>query len=183
MVDIADQATGNNTLYNIIRPTLKKCLLEKVTFIGDTLAFKPYHSKAQNGYYIRIVLNNGLQVMYKYNEENKELESYLYSTHKGTTYASSEAKVDYTNKTVVEEPSWFSKIWNSIFSSDDAEQEKQQKQDKQEVKEKKDTDDEPSWFSKTWNSIFSSNDEKDGEDKEIKNEEKATNKQQKSKKS
>lgn len=183
LVDIADQATGNNTLYNIIRPTLKKCLLEKVTFIGDTLAFKPYHSKAQNGYYIRIVLNNGLQVMYKYNEENKKLESYLYSTHKGTTYASSEAKVEYTSKTVVEEPSWFSKIWNSIFSSDDAEQEKQQKQDKQEVKEKKDTDDEPSWFSKTWNSIFSSNDEKDGEDKEIKNEEKATNKQQKSKKS
>ena len=50
-VDIAEEGIGSNypILYNIIRPVLKKCLLKKVTFLGDTLAFKPHHSKEPVG--------------------------------------------------------------------------------------------------------------------------------------
>ena len=176
-VDIAEEGIGSNypILYNIIRPVLKKCLLKKVTFLGDTLAFKPHHSKEQNGYYVRIVLNNGLQVMYKYNEDSHELEPYLYSTTKNIIYANSKAKAEYTNKPVADKPSWFSRLWNSLFSSDDADQnEKQKKKEEkveQEVKAQKATDDEPSWFSKMWNSMFSSDDANQNE-KQKKKEEK-----------
>lgn len=108
--------------------------------------------------------------MYKYNEDSHELEPYLYSTTKNIIYANSKAKAEYTNKPVADKPSWFSRLWNSLFSSDDADQnEKQKKKEEkveQEVKAQKATDDEPSWFSKMWNSMFSSDEKSD--DKEIK---------------
>lgn len=73
--------------------------------------------------------------MYKYNEDIHELEPYLYSTTKNIIYANSKAKAEYTNKPVADKPSWFSRLWNSLFSSDDADQNEKQKKKEEKVEQ------------------------------------------------
>ena len=134
----------------------------EIIFKGDTLAYKPHHSKKQDGYYVRIVLNNGLQVVYKYCEDTSLLEPYFYFDGKCRHYINKKAKEEYLFRgTPNKEPSFWSKAWSSItnwFSSDsDSEQDK--KEDK-----------EPSFWSKAWSSTtnwFSSDSDSDSEqDKE-----------------
>jgi len=153
---------------------LDKYLLDEITFIGDSLSFKPYHTKAQEGSYVRIVLQNGLQIMFKYNENTNELEPYLYTKGKEFIYANPTAKSEYTYKenddnkelkkqdsTDKDDKSWYSKMWNSIFSSDN----ESKYDDNKELKKQDSTDkDDESWYSKMWNSIFSSDNESKKED-------------------
>ena len=49
-----------------------------VKFAGDSLVFQPHHSLQQKGYYLRIVLSNGINILYKF--ENGELLPFMYST-------------------------------------------------------------------------------------------------------
>lgn len=144
-------------LYKIVKDAIDDCSLDEITFVGDSLSFKPYHTKAQEGYYVRIVLQNGLQIMYKYNDDTNKLEPYLYTKGKEIIYANSTAKSEYTKKekSEVDEPSWFMKFWNSLFSSgnDDIVDNAGQK------KNESIAEDEESFFGKLWNyiNIFSSN--------------------------
>jgi len=131
-----------------------------IKFEGDSLAYEPHHSKMQKGYYFTIVLSNGLQVVYKYNEDNNILEPYYYFDGKYRHFINVSAKEEYNyiEKPIEEEPSWWSRTWTSItswFSSDSDAEEK----DKEETEKS-------SWWSKTWTSItgwFSS--DTDEEDK------------------
>ena len=144
-------------LYKIVKDAIDDYSLDEITFVGDSLSFKPYHTKAQEGYYVRIVLQNGLQIMYKYNDDANKLEPYLYTKGKEIIYANSTAKSEYTKKekSEVDVPSWFMKFWNSLFSSgnddiiDNADQKKNESI----------AEDEESFFGKLWNyiNIFSSN--------------------------
>ena len=139
-------------MYKIVKDAIDDYSLDEITFVGDSLSFKPYHTKAQEGYYVRFVLQNGLQIMYKYNDDTNILEPYLYTKGKEIIYANSTAKSEYTNKekSDVDEPSWFMKFWNSLFSSgnddiiDNADQKKNESI----------AEDEESFFGKLWNIIF-----------------------------
>ena len=139
-------------LYKIVKDAIDDYSLDEITFVGDSLSFKPYHTKAQEGYYVRIVLQNGLQIMYKYNDDANKLEPYLYTKGKEIIYANSTAKSEYTKKekSEVDEPSWFMKFWNSLFSSgnDDIVDNADQK------KNESIAEDEESFFGKLWNTIF-----------------------------
>ena len=139
-------------LYKIVKDAIDDYSLDEITFVGDSLSFKPYHTKAQEGYYVRFVLQNGLQIMYKYNDDTNILEPYLYTKGKEIIYANSTAKSEYTNnkKSEVDEPSWFMRFWNSLFSSgnDDIVDNADQK------KNESIAEDEESFFGKLWNTIF-----------------------------
>ena len=90
--------------------------------------------------------------MYKYNDDTNKLEPYLYTKGKEIIYANSTAKSEYTKKekSEVDEPSWFMKFWNSLFSSgnDDIVDNADQK------KNESIAEDEESFFGKLWNTIF-----------------------------
>lgn len=118
-------------------------------FYGDKLKFKVHHSPKQDGYYVRFVFSNGLQILYKYDSSSDSIVPYLYSDRKKTIYANNEAKVEYTCK---ESPrnntSWFSRLWTSVsswFSSDNSEE--PSKEHKEEVSDHSCWKEIVSWFS------------------------------------
>ena len=131
---------------------------EKIEFAGDSLRYKPYHSTKQEGYYLRVVFANGINLMYKYDSDDKDLKPYLYSADDRTVFANITSKDEYQCTTAIEkEESWWAKIWKSVrswFSDEDAKDAT--------VKTEK-----PSWWTKTWNRIcdFFSGDD-DSKDKE-----------------
>ena len=124
----------------------------KIKFSGDSLRYRPYHSTKQEGYYLRIVFANGINLMYKYDSDNKDLKPYLYSVGDRTVFANIACKDEYQCTIIEKKESWWAKIWKTIkswFSDEDA-------------KDTAPKTSEPSWWSKTWNSIcgfFSSNDD------------------------
>lgn len=126
-------------------------------FYGDSLCYKPYHSTNQDGDYVRIIFNNGLQLMYKY--VNGTLQPYFYFDGSNEIYWNDDAKLEYADVKVEEsnEESWWSSIW-SWFSSDDSDSSEKKSENVSEEK-----NDEPSWFSRQWASVkgwFSSDKEK-----------------------
>lgn len=139
----------------------------EITFIGDTLVYKPHCSSTQNGYYVRLVLNNGLQVVYKYDEEENMLMPYYYYNGKELVFGNEDMKLEYSRKNdaVTEEqndaedetPAWYDRLWTSVsewFISDDEDADTEEESSSA-------SEEEPSWFKRVWNSItswFSSND-------------------------
>lgn len=129
----------------------------KIKFSGDSLRYRPHHSTKQEGYYLRIVFANGINLMYKYDSDDKDLKPYLYSVSGRTVFANIASKDEYLCTVIEKKESWWAKIWKTIkswFSDEDA-------------KDTTPKTSEPSWWSKTWNSIcdfFSSDD--DSKDKE-----------------
>ena len=129
----------------------------KIKFSGDSLRYKPYHSTKQEGYYLRIVFANGINLMYKYDSDDKDLKPYLYSVSGRTVFANIASKDEYQCTVIEKKESWWAKIWKTIkswFSDED-------------TKDTTPKTSEPSWWSKTWNSIcdFFSGDD-DSKDKE-----------------
>ena len=133
-------------------------------FYGDSLSYKPYHSKRQNGNYVRIIFNNGLQIMYKYGDGT--LQPYFYSDGKNKTYWNDEAKLEYSDvkkeksNKKSNKKSWWSTI-TSWFSSNGVDSSEKQPENVSEEKK-----DEPSWFSRQLSSVkgwFSSDKDKNKE--------------------
>lgn len=129
----------------------------KIKFSGDSLRYRPYHSTKQEGYYLRIVFANGINLMYKYDSDDKDLKPYLYSVSGRTVFANIASKDEYQCTIIEKKESWWEKIWKTIkswFSDEDA-------------KDTTPKTNEPSWWSKTWNSIcdFFAGDD-DSKDKE-----------------
>lgn len=129
----------------------------KIKFSGDSLRYKPYHSTKQEGYYLRIVFANGINLMYKYDSDDKDLKPYLYSVGDKTVFADIACKNEYQCTTIEKKESWWAKIWKSIkswFSDEDAKDATVKTEDL-------------SWWSRTWNSIcdffFRDNDSKNKE--------------------
>lgn len=124
----------------------------KIEFAGDSLRYKPYHSTKQEGYYLRVVLVNGINLMYKYDSGDKDLKPYLYSVDDRTVFANIVSRDEYQCIIIEKKESWWVKIWKTIkswFSDED-------------TKDATPKTSEPSWWSKTWNSIcvfFSSDDD------------------------
>lgn len=66
----------------------------KIIFFGDSLVYEPHHSNKQKGYYIRIVMRNGIQIVYKY--DDGEMVPYFYSDNNNKEYFwNSESKAEY----------------------------------------------------------------------------------------
>ena len=129
----------------------------KIKFSGDSLRYRPYHSTKQEGYYLRIVFANGINLMYKYDSDDKDLKPYLYSVSGRTVFANIASKDEYQCTIIEKKESWWVKIWKTIkswFSDED-------------TKDTTPKTSEPSWWSETWNSIcdFFSGDD-DSKDKE-----------------
>lgn len=129
----------------------------KIKFSGDSLRYRPYHSTKQEGYYLQIVFANGINLMYKYDSNDKDLKPYLYSVTDRTVFANIASKDEYQCTVIEKKESWWAKIWKTIkswFSDED-------------TKDTTPKTSEPSWLSKTWNSIcdFFSGDD-DSKDKE-----------------
>lgn len=97
------------------------------TFIGDTLRYKPFHSKQQKGYYVRLCFHNGMEIVYKYHDDIYELKPYFYYDGKKRVFWDTSAQNEYTymernipeNKTQPKESSWYEKI--KTWISDDEE--------------------------------------------------------------
>lgn len=64
-----------------------------VEFSGDSLSYQPHHSTKQEGYYLRIVLSNGINVLYKL--DNGELKPFMYTTTANAVFANSEYQQEY----------------------------------------------------------------------------------------
>ena len=105
-----------------------------IIFQGDSLTYTPYHSQKQAGYYLRLVLSNGINVLYKY--QNGKLVPYLYTNNTKSVFANSDFKYEYEfhENTLIDEnfeevipeniekPSFlkrignfFSKLWHKLF--------------------------------------------------------------------
>lgn len=134
-----------------------------VNFKGEHIAYKPHFSEMQEGYYVHIILNNGFQISYKFDDDTSSLNPYFYFDGKERTFINKDAQIEYTYTDKKEqEPSWWSKAWTSItsiFSSDDetTEQEpaKEEKNTSQEEKKqtKASNEDESSWYENAWATI------------------------------
>ena len=130
-----------------------------IFFYGDSLRYKPYHSKKQKGYYVRLIISNGFQVLYKYDNDSDTLLPYMYSDGHKYWFANSAAKQEYTYKEVPtqDKPSWWNAMWNSLkgwFSNEEENTSNENTLEK--------SKDEPSWLNKMWTSItnwFSSDEE------------------------
>lgn len=132
----------------------------KIKFSGDSLRYRPYHSTKQEGYYLRIVFANGINLMYKYDSNDKDLKPYLYSVGDRTVFANIASKDEYQCTVIEKKESWWAKIWKSIKSCFSDE----------ETKETTKKTNEPSWWSKIWTNICDlfSNDNDSTDEKNIK---------------
>jgi len=144
-----------------------------VSFKGKSLVYNPYHSKKQRGHFVRIVLNNGLQIVYKYDNNEGILIPYYYYNGNENIFWNDEYKNEYTYQEDIinkEESSWWSNAWASMtgwFSSDDEPQE-----EKTVSKEE-----ESSWWNNAWASMtgwFSSDDDEPQEEKTVSKEEESS---------
>ena len=75
----------------------------EVKFTGDTLVYTPSHSFLQNGYYVNIILKNGIRIVYKFDKENDTLNPYYYSYGDVMCFADEDAKNECTYIPPVEE--------------------------------------------------------------------------------
>lgn len=170
---------GTELLYKSIKGSKQTYALSEKTnmiFYGDTLAYTPVHSLKQNGYYVRMVLKNGMQIVYHYKKGH--LHPYFYSDANKEYFFNTDAEADYTYNEIDDlsnessrkgekdsfdkesEPSWVNKVWTSIkgwFSSD---KESTSIDSENSTKDTKDKSEHSSWLYKIWSSItgiFSSN--------------------------
>lgn len=101
----------------------------EVEFYGDTLRYKVHHSDLQDGYYLRLVFTNKLQVVYKYDDDLYTFTPYMIYDGNGCSFANTNAKKEYLGTgEVVDKPSWLCKIWSfvcGLFQSDNEEQKKE----------------------------------------------------------
>lgn len=133
-----------------------------ITFYGDSLRYKAYHSKKQEGYYVRIVFSNGLHLLYKYDTKKGLLSPYMYATDRKRVFINIIAKEEYKYKVEPkeEEPSLWSKMCSAVsgwFSSDssekDTDEENVKKEDDLSLKDEKTMSENTSWWNKTISSI------------------------------
>lgn len=97
------------------KQTVKTSANKDATFYGDTLAYLPFHSVKQDGYYVRMILRNNMQIVYKYEEGT--LRPYFYSDTNKEYFWNDDSKTEYTSKEsndMCDEPSWIKQIWISV---------------------------------------------------------------------
>ncbi len=126
-----------------------------IEFYGDTLRYKVHHSDLQNGYYLRFVFSNNLQVVYKYDDDPCTFMPYMVYDGKSCLFANSEAKNEYlhakqadksTGETV-EDSSWWNGTWSTVsgwFTTDSKSNDKTEPETSSEK---------PSWWSGTWSTV------------------------------
>lgn len=112
----------------------------EVSFYGNGLEYDVHHSVKQSGVYLRMVLANGIHIMYKF--EDGKLNPYLYIINGKVSFANEKYKEEYEFQGE-KEPSWWSKIWSSITRFFTNDTEKENISDKEEAKSK------ASWWSKS----------------------------------
>ena len=90
----------------------------EIEFAGKKLNFNPLHFETQEGTFVRIVLENGISLLYKY--ENEHLVPYLYAIKEQMYFAREEYKQESMS---TPEPSlwkkmtvWVSSIWETLSS-------------------------------------------------------------------
>lgn len=66
-----------------------------IKFYGDSIKFKFHHSKKQEGYYLRLVFSNNIQIVYKYDNELCSISPYMIYDGKKYIFANSAAKKEY----------------------------------------------------------------------------------------
>ena len=71
-----------------------------VRFKGLKLSYKPHHSTKQEGYYVRIIFKTGIELIYKYDSDEKKLQPYAYSYNGKMQYSNKENKEEYEHKEV-----------------------------------------------------------------------------------
>ncbi len=89
----------------------------EVRFKGNKLLYTPYHSALQEGNYIRIVFNNGTELMFKYNEESHNMDPYLSKFKNKIVFANSKYKKEYETLHVPHkknDSAWYVVFWNGI---------------------------------------------------------------------
>ncbi len=94
---------------------------ENIEFLGDSLAFEPIPFEDGNTY-VRYVFGSGVNILFKYDNDNKALIPYLYSYEGKSFFSSSEIEEDYNQKLIsiyaqeeVKE-GFFVRIWNGILN-------------------------------------------------------------------
>ena len=127
----------------------------EVSFFGDSLAYIPYHSIKQEGYYIRIILKNGMQIVYKYKDGNIEPYFYTNGTNKYFWDKDSEVEYTYQENEVVKDKnsSWFDKLMSFIRGLFSSEKDNADKESGKETVEINSEKLELSLFSKAKNSV------------------------------
>ena len=125
----------------------------KVSFKGDSLRYEPFHSLNQHGYYLRMVINNDVNLIYNFDSKNNALQPYFYSVKDKLVFLTQEQSIDYNEILKIEsEPSWWLRKWDNVKSTFS-------KKDKAENVDKSQIDTEKtSWWIKKWEyikSIFS----------------------------
>ncbi len=79
-------------------------------FCGDTLAYQPHHSSRLMGHFVRFVLSNQMEILYKYDEDEDEMQAYMYAIDGVRHFANDDYQQAFLFRdSLTEEPSW----WNS----------------------------------------------------------------------
>ena len=131
----------------------------KVKFYGNEPNYDIHHSSKQLGYYLRITLANGINLLYKF--ENGELVPYMYSFKEKTIFAKEEFKDEYeyieiSQSDTVEQNklSWWGKI-KGLFSKNNKGNAEDATNCKSDNVQECETNEKPSWWKNTWNNITS----------------------------
>ena len=89
----------------------------RVRFKGKELLYVPHHSILQEGDYVKVIFNNGINLMFKFDNESKELVPYLYTYNGNFYFANSKYKKEYETLKPIqkkEEIPWYKDIWLTI---------------------------------------------------------------------
>ncbi len=84
-------------------------------FKGDTLTYTPTHSVNQQGDYLRIVLKNGINIVYHYDDSDDVFIPYLYTINDNVVYASWWTRAHSNICNVFKKYRW-TKAYSQIFS-------------------------------------------------------------------
>ena len=68
-----------------------------IKFKGEKLAYSPHYSPLMKGHYIRIVIDNGIQILYHFNEDSGTMERFMYYCSKMYHFVNIKAKNQYFN--------------------------------------------------------------------------------------
>lgn len=107
IVDFCEEFSSDNDQNEIVCKDIKANCVEKdsvngvpVKFKGKELLYKPHHSTKQEGYYVRIIFKTGIEIIYRYDSDEKELQPYAYNYNGKMHYANAECKEEYEHKDI-----------------------------------------------------------------------------------
>ena len=88
----------------------------RIRFKGHKLTYTPHHSRSQMGKFIRIVFDNGINLLFKYDKDDNTIKPFLCSYDSLINYANKDCQKEYESNKIVNNDidPWYSRMWKWI---------------------------------------------------------------------